>query len=426
MYKLYFLLTMALLPVTVCNQVSAASLFAPERTAKVLQSQNSQDEVTLVVSSDGQSKDEAVKTALRSAIEQAYGTFVSANTTILNDNLVKDEIISVSSGNIKEYKEISSSVMPDGKTSVTLQATVSVSKLISYAKSKGAETEFAGATFAMNIKMKELNKVNEEKAIENMLKQIDVLLSNGFDYSIEVGEPTLDGDYGVVTATIEAVANENSYRAFDIFFKTVESLALAENEAEEYGKLNIPIYTLYYVSDKGFRKIPLTSLKLYRFRSNKSIIQIANFFSCNYYSHVLAFTINNNLRSYKVLSNKTKFSRKLYSVTSKIIGTSNSMTPKSVYELYEINCSVKLNKSYQSDKLDYIDRVEQLSNMPISGEISEQRNYYEDFRVMENNRGLLLSSMLEYNKLTHEIIVSLRIPKDDFMRISKFTVQPIN
>ena len=30
--------------------------------------------------------------ALRSAIEQAFGTFVSANTTILNDEVVKDEI----------------------------------------------------------------------------------------------------------------------------------------------------------------------------------------------------------------------------------------------------------------------------------------------------------------------------------------------
>lgn len=50
------------------------------------------DEVRLVVSADGVSKDEATKTALRSAIEQAYGAFVSANTTILNDELVKTRL----------------------------------------------------------------------------------------------------------------------------------------------------------------------------------------------------------------------------------------------------------------------------------------------------------------------------------------------
>ena len=66
------------------------------------------DEITLTVSSDGPTKDDAVKNALRTAIEQAYGAFVSANATILNDELVKDEIVTVSNGSIKDYKEISS------------------------------------------------------------------------------------------------------------------------------------------------------------------------------------------------------------------------------------------------------------------------------------------------------------------------------
>ncbi len=66
------------------------------------------DEITLTVSSDGPTKDDAVKNALRTAIEQSYGAFVSANTSILNDELVKDEIVTVSNGSIKDYKEISS------------------------------------------------------------------------------------------------------------------------------------------------------------------------------------------------------------------------------------------------------------------------------------------------------------------------------
>ena len=87
----------------------------------------SNDEVTLVVSADGTSKDEAVKLALRSAIEQTYGAFVSSNTVLLNDELVKDEIVTVSSGNVKEYKELTSNKLPNGRTYVTLQATVSIS-----------------------------------------------------------------------------------------------------------------------------------------------------------------------------------------------------------------------------------------------------------------------------------------------------------
>ena len=138
------------------------------------------DDVTLVVSGDGANKEEATKVALRSAIEQVYGTFVSANTSIVNDELTKDEIVTISSGNIKSYEEIES-LSTDNKTIVTLQATVSISKLVSYAKSKGASAEFAGSTFGMNMKMKELNRKNELAALDNLLVQVKAFLPSLFE-----------------------------------------------------------------------------------------------------------------------------------------------------------------------------------------------------------------------------------------------------
>ena len=60
--------------------------------------------VTLVCNGEGATKDEATLNALRSALEQTYGTFVSSNTVIVNDKLIKDEIISLGRGNIQNYK----------------------------------------------------------------------------------------------------------------------------------------------------------------------------------------------------------------------------------------------------------------------------------------------------------------------------------
>ena len=48
--------------------------------------------ITLTVSGTGKNLEEAKNNALRSAIEQAFGAFISSKTEILNDNLVKDEI----------------------------------------------------------------------------------------------------------------------------------------------------------------------------------------------------------------------------------------------------------------------------------------------------------------------------------------------
>lgn len=132
---------------------------------------NVNDEVTLVASGKASDSEKAITIALRSAIEQAYGTFVSANTTILNDNLVKDEIVTISNGNIKSYEVLSNVKCEDGQDMVTVKATVCISKLVSYAKSKGASAEFAGATFAQSMKIKELYKQNEAKALENLLTQ---------------------------------------------------------------------------------------------------------------------------------------------------------------------------------------------------------------------------------------------------------------
>lgn len=160
----------------------------------------SKDDVTLTVSADGSTKDEATKNALRSAIEQAYGTFVSANTTILNDELVKDEIVTVSNGSIKTYKEISALQTNNGYY-VTLTATVSLPQLIKYAESHGSECEFAGNTFGMEMKMFELQKKNELQALYNLTDQIVAILPSVMKYEMTIGEPTL------ATGKLSSIAN---------------------------------------------------------------------------------------------------------------------------------------------------------------------------------------------------------------------------
>lgn len=149
------------------------------------------DDVTLVVSGEGATKDEATTMALRSAIEQAFGVFVSANTEILNDELVKDEIATVASGNVKKYTELGVSVLPNNLTSVSIQATVSVKQLTTYAQSHGSSCEFAGATFAQNIKLARLQLDNTQKAIANLTSLVLTFENDDlYDISISTRPPT--------------------------------------------------------------------------------------------------------------------------------------------------------------------------------------------------------------------------------------------
>ena len=92
--------------------------------------------VTLVVSGQGKTQDEAKQNALRSAIEQAFGTFISSKTEILNDSLVKDEMVSVTNGNIQKFEILSEGKIQNSEYSINLKATVSVSKLTTFIESK--------------------------------------------------------------------------------------------------------------------------------------------------------------------------------------------------------------------------------------------------------------------------------------------------
>lgn len=213
--------------------------------------QKSNDEVTLVVSATASTEEEAIKTALRSAIEQTYGTFVSANTTLLNDELVKDEIVTISSGNIKEYNKIESYKNTNGQISVVLKATVCISKLVTYAKSKGASTEFAGASFAMNMKMLELNKEAEEKALINLLLFIEESLPSAFDRNIQVIDPSIprrfdfynNGRAGSVLLPRTYEPNYGEYDSVsdDGMYLNKEDINWAHNVAEECYEMSILI-----------------------------------------------------------------------------------------------------------------------------------------------------------------------------------------
>lgn len=207
--------------------------------------QNNEKVVTLVVNGTGQTKEEATKNALRSAIEQAFGTFVSANTEVLNDELIKDEITTVSTGNIKSFKELSVSQTSNGLYDASVQATVSIDQLTKFAQSKGMQAELAGATFVMNMKMRELNKKNELLAIDHMIEKAKAIAKNGlFDYKLEIGEPQFAGNPNYsIKIKILFCENENTKLFYKTIYETLKALSLSEADKVKYQEANLGYYS---------------------------------------------------------------------------------------------------------------------------------------------------------------------------------------
>jgi hypothetical protein len=214
--------------------------------------------VTLVVSGQGKTQDEARQKALRGAIEQAFGTFISSKTEILNDNLVKDEIISIANGNIQKFDVINETILPNNMHISTLNATVSIEKLTTYCQSKGISIEFKGSLFAQNMILQELYEKNEVIAWENTKNLILGLMKNGFDYVIGTKEPSIISDRYInpngskyrISMTINVSLNNNYSIALSILKKFCESISLNAIEIDNYKKAGKTVYPLAFTENE--------------------------------------------------------------------------------------------------------------------------------------------------------------------------------
>lgn len=205
-------------------------------------------EATVTVQSIGSTEEEATHQALRSAIEQTFGTFVSANTTILNDELVRDDIISISNGNIKHYDKLSVISMPDGNIVVTVKATVSVNKLISYAKSKGSRAEFEGQSYAANVKYMKLRAKNAEELLRSTADQVDILAKDMFDFSLNLGEPRKKDKEWTFPSSVILCSNIATNNVVGLLRRVLNAISITE---EEYKAFNNAGISTYHASTPG-------------------------------------------------------------------------------------------------------------------------------------------------------------------------------
>lgn len=226
--------------------------------------------VTLVVSGQGKTQEEAKQNALRSAIEQAFGTFISSKTEILNDDIVKDEIVSVANGSIQNFEIISETQIPNGGYSSSLKATVSVTKLTSYVESKGIAVEFKGGIFAANMRQKTLMEEAEYKAVLNLCDVSWKILSSSIEFELELAkEPILiskeNQKYGL-GILIKAKSNANKEMFNNYFGQILTKLSISEEDLVSYESSKIPTYRL--------KLLPLNeSISL---RNPKSLVALKN------------------------------------------------------------------------------------------------------------------------------------------------------
>jgi len=267
--------------------------------------------VTLVVTGQGATQEEARQKALRGAIEQAFGAFISSKTEILNDNLVKDEIVSVANGNIQKFDVVNETLLPNNTYASTLSATVSISKLTSFCQSKGINAEFKGGLFAMNIAMQELNEKNEKQGVDNLYQTFIDILPKCLDYNIIPSEPVNENNKWKVQLSINFILNKNFDVLTNYVSQFVKSISMSEADVNSYRSLNKPVYPIKINRDKSFEGLGQSELVIdtYYLRNQSTYNSIISYPYTILKYIVTHMRYNNSLETHDLFTYMKKYAK---------------------------------------------------------------------------------------------------------------------
>ena len=344
--------------------------------------------LALTVTGRGETEEQATKLALRSALEQAFGVYVSSNTELSGDILVKDEVVAISTGNIKSYEILTSREIAPNDFAVSVIATVSVDQLKSYTRSMGGKVEFEGALFAENIRQMQLRQSNETLVIRDMITVLADILNNAVDHDLTISElpmalpkgtekfgnavinlrqqlenslspmeemfrrmsgemPThnysddqlykmrfdddaREGDW-YVEINVDAKFNQNIESFREYLRKCLQGISLSDAEVRDYRERGVPVYPVSLGTVRtGKKGKNLENVRVY-LRSEDSIVSLTNLFFL-FRGAFSNFLVRNNLVEFIDLPKalvEIKANLKLHRTLDRQISVYND--PKSFY-----------------------------------------------------------------------------------------------
>jgi hypothetical protein len=261
---------------------------------QVLYAQDTDKTVFITVSGSGKTQDEAKQSALRSAIEQAFGAFISKKTEVLNDQVIADQMVSVAKGNIQSFSSLNEMQMPNGIWVVTLKAVVSLDKLANFVEANGISVDIRGDMISSNMKQKLLNEKSELKVVEEMVGFLHEPMQVAFDYDIKKGEPkSLDEHYKnwEIPLQVTVTANSNIDFCATYCIRTLTNLSLSSEEIKSYKNLNIAIFPIV-INYKGV-------VNRFYLRNEMSL-NILHSFIKRWRSYVSLFTVQSGIDEFYI------------------------------------------------------------------------------------------------------------------------------
>jgi hypothetical protein len=354
--------------------------------------------ISITVSGTGKTQEEAKQVAIRSAIEQTLGTFISSKTDILNDSLFYNKVTSFSSGCIKSYNLLNSIHLIDSNILVTLRVLINFDTFSNYFQNTGLNNDFKLSSFALNFKQHIINDDAEFNMVYNMIGYLHEIFQISFDISIKCNNPKSVDDLNKnweIPIEIKVSANNNMDFSANYFLSLLNSIALTNDEILNYKNLNKSYYPII-INYKGISK------KFY-LRNIKSIYAI-NTLTSNWEFYLRSFKVYAGseeiyCNSKGVINRFSKCFRNRNMQAYLVCGCEN-------YELDSYNIDfptsgeVSATFSWNDNKL--FSQIEKLSNYKVIPKGILSRFKFGGYVVYENNGHGLIASLIDIGSMDWE------------------------
>ncbi|MFP4471426.1 MAG: hypothetical protein ACLFPE_12105 [Bacteroidales bacterium] len=214
-----------LLAVILCTPVAMSQ---DEDEMMILEAEEGEKKV--IADGYGATAEEALQSALQNAVEQAAGAYVSSITEIENDEIVKDEVLSLSHGFIKEHRKLSESRF-DNEYKVVVAAIIVEKQIIERLEASGIKVNYNASGLVSDLKAWDNMKENEYK-MAKALFDVHEMKNYGiiWNYNMRVGEPQRRGNNYTVKGTVSATTNPNYSTEFFNLKNILSELALETEE----------------------------------------------------------------------------------------------------------------------------------------------------------------------------------------------------
>ena len=240
---------------------------------------------TIITVGHGQTESEAVDDALNKAITQTFGVFVSSNTTVQNEDLIRDHVAQISSGYIKKYEIVTQGKI-DNRHIVTLRSFLSSKAL----KDNRNEGSFNGDVFAKNLRNMQDAKKTEWTVLRDLLAAMSKISEQTvfYNYSLyydSVPKKNTNGKY-FRKFTLFAKANKNLYSAEKMIFNTLDAISLEYDDYVAAKEQNVPLNVTVW-GGHPFEEEDITEFDLRMQFAKKKVVN-----NRSYDGHKLFFTRN--------------------------------------------------------------------------------------------------------------------------------------